>query len=145
MRPLGCLQIDQKFLVKIIGKLITLSNGSRQLLMMAETQREATEWADALATFYRASPRRIPQPFGAHFPPRLQTSVKIYCCGKEYFSALTIALLQAQEEIFLASWMVSPTLLLTRPPLAPLRLDQILKRKAEQGIKIFVLLYKEVC
>jgi phospholipase D1/2 len=144
VRPLGCLQIDQKFMVKIIGKVITLSNGSRQLLMKAETQRDATEWADALVTFYRATPRRIPQPFEAHFPPRLQTSIKLYCCGKDYFSALAMALLQAQEEILLASWMVSPTLLLTRPPFAPLRLDQILKRKADQGVKIFILLYKEV-
>lgn len=40
--------------------------------------------------------------------------------------------------------MISPMLLLTRPPLSPLRLDQILQYKANQGVKIFILLYKEV-
>ena len=58
--------------------------------------------------------------------------------------ALCIALLQAREEIFIASWMVSPTQLLTRPPLPPLRLDQVLKFKAEQGVRVYILLYKEV-
>lgn len=40
--------------------------------------------------------------------------------------------------------MISPTLLLTRPPLPSIRLDQILQYKANQGVKIFILLYKEV-
>ena len=57
---------------------------------------------------------------------------------------LCMALLQAKEEIFIASWMVSPTQLLTRPPLPPLRLDQVLKYKAEQGVRVYILLYKEV-
>lgn len=106
--------------------------------------KAAIEWAESLNQFYQHTPRRLPQPFAAHFPPRPNSQVKLFCCGKEYFSTLAIALLRAQEEILIASWMVSPTLLLTRPPLPPLRLDQILRFKAEQGVKIYVLLYKEV-
>lgn len=43
-----------------------------------------------------------------------------------------------------ASHRGSPTVILTRPPYPTLRLDQILQYKAQQGVKIYVLLYKEV-
>jgi hypothetical protein len=46
--------------------------------------------------------------------------------------------------ILLSVFLQSPGVILTRSPLPPLRLDQILKYKAEQGIKVYILLYKEV-
>ena len=87
---------------------------------------------------------------------KLYTVVYIYflffscitICSKYFilllFFKVAIALLRAQNEIFITSWKNSPKVLLTRPPLPPLRLDQILKYKAEQGVKIYILLYKEV-
>ena len=43
-------------------------------------------------------------------------------------------------------WWLSPELYLRRPPAynPEWRLDRILKRKAQQGVKIFVIVYKEV-
>jgi phosphatidylserine/phosphatidylglycerophosphate/cardiolipin synthase-like enzyme len=142
--PQGCLQIDQKFSVNLTGRMIIVANRTRKLSLFASTPREALEWAEAMNSFYQTTARRLPQLMSASFPPRPAVGVKLYCCGKEYFSALALALLQAQEEILIASWMVSPTLLLTHPPLPPIRLDQLLKYKAEAGVKIYVLLYKEV-
>lgn len=49
----------------------------------------------------------------------------MYTCGRDYFGAVTAALLSAQKEIYIASWMVSPLLWLTRPPAPPIRLDQV--------------------
>eukprot|EP00602_Paraphysomonas_sp_CaronLab_P005081 CAMPEP_0185033702 /NCGR_PEP_ID=MMETSP1103-20130426/22923_1 /TAXON_ID=36769 /ORGANISM="Paraphysomonas bandaiensis, Strain Caron Lab Isolate" /LENGTH=1391 /DNA_ID=CAMNT_0027570077 /DNA_START=374 /DNA_END=4549 /DNA_ORIENTATION=- len=144
VHPLGCIQIDQKFTVAITGRVVTITNRTRKLVMFASSQRVAVEWAEALNAFYETTPRRHIQPFSAHFPPRPSTSISLYVCGREYFAALALALMQAKEEILIASWMVSPTLILTRPPLPPIRLDQILKYKAERGVKIYVLLYKEV-
>jgi phospholipase D1/2 len=57
---------------------------------------------------------------------------------------VAVALLNAQKEILITCWKNSPCVLLTRPPLPSIRLDHILKYKAEQGVKIFILLYKEV-
>jgi phospholipase D1/2 len=52
----------------------------------------------------------------------------------------------AQEEIFIADWWLSPEIYMKRPMTEGnrWRLDEILKRKAEKGVRIFVLLYKEV-
>ncbi|KAJ8282536.1 hypothetical protein COCON_G00050550 [Conger conger] len=56
------------------------------------------------------------------------------------------ALEGAKEEIFITGWWLSPEIFLKRPVVDgnTWRLDYVLKRKAEQGVKICVLLYKEV-
>jgi hypothetical protein len=47
---------------------------------------------------------------------------------------------------FFQDWWLSPELYLRRPPAhhPEWRLDRLLKRKAEQGVKIHVIVYKEV-
>jgi phospholipase D1/2 len=52
----------------------------------------------------------------------------------------------AKETIYLADWWISPELFLRRPPYfnQEWRLDKIIKRKAEQGVKIYIIVYKEV-
>lgn len=142
--PKGCLQLDQNFDVFQSGKLITIVTRTRRLVLHASTFRLAREWTDEITTFYHQSPRRLKQPYYSSFPVRSHTDVKLYLCGREYFTAAAAALLSARSEIMIASWMVSPTLLMTRYPFPPVRLDHILKLKADQGVKIYVLLYKEV-
>ena len=43
-------------------------------------------------------------------------------------------------------WWLSPELYLRRPPAEheEYRVDRLLKRKAEQGVKIYIIVYKEV-
>jgi len=50
----------------------------------------------------------------------------------------------ARDRIFIHDWWLSPEVYLRRPGQPKYRLDNILKRKAEQGVKIFVILYNEV-
>ena len=47
---------------------------------------------------------------------------------------------------FLQDWWLTPELYLRRPPAfnEQWRLDRVLKRKAEQGVKVYVVVYKEV-
>uniref|UniRef100_A0A6Q2YW32 Phospholipase n=1 Tax=Esox lucius TaxID=8010 RepID=A0A6Q2YW32_ESOLU len=85
------------------------------------------------------------QRFMGFAPPRDNTLTKWYVNGSGYFSDLADALEQAKEEIFITDWWLSPEVFLKRPATDTYwRLDQILKRKAEQGVKVCVLLYKEV-
>jgi phospholipase D1/2 len=57
-----------------------------------------------------------------------------------------MALERAEETIYIADWWLSPELFMRRPPYynQEWRLDQILKRRAEAGVKIFVVVYREV-
>ena len=84
--------------------------------------------------------------FESFAPIREANKVKWYVDALDYFWAVSIALERAQEVIYLADWWISPELFLRRPPFAnqEWRLDQILKRRAEAGVKIYIIVYKEV-
>ncbi|CEJ80338.1 Putative Phospholipase D [[Torrubiella] hemipterigena] len=84
--------------------------------------------------------------YESYFPERDGNHIKWYVDGRDYFWAVSIALEDAKESIYIADWWLSPELFLRRPPHhnQEFRLDQILKRKAEAGVKIFVMVYKEV-
>ncbi|XP_044525488.1 phospholipase D1 [Gracilinanus agilis] len=69
-----------------------------------------------------------------------------YVNAKGYFEDIANAMEEAKEEIFITDWWLSPEIFLKRPVVEGnrWRLDYILKRKAQQGVRIFVMLYKEV-
>lgn len=60
--------------------------------------------------------------------------------------AVSVALERAKETIYIADWWLSPELFLRRPPHfnQEWRLDAVLKRRAEAGVKIYVIVYREV-
>ncbi|KNX49943.2 phospholipase D [Cryptococcus deuterogattii R265] len=72
--------------------------------------------------------------------------VKWHVDGHDYFWALSEAIESAKECIMILDWWLSPELQLRRPAaLFPeWRLDKLLKKKAEQGVRIYVQVYKEV-
>ncbi|KAI1266981.1 phospholipase D/nuclease [Xylariaceae sp. FL1019] len=84
--------------------------------------------------------------FNSFFPERDGNMIKWYVDGRDYFWAVSVALEQAKESIYIADWWLSPELFLRRPPHEnqDWRLDHILKRKAEAGVKIYVNVYREV-
>ncbi|KAK7904459.1 hypothetical protein WMY93_017066 [Mugilogobius chulae] len=73
-------------------------------------------------------------------------SLSRYVNGKTYMEDVADALEEAKEEIFITDWWLSPEIFLKRPVVEgnKWRLDCILRRKAQQGVRIFVMLYKEV-
>eukprot|EP00602_Paraphysomonas_sp_CaronLab_P007254 CAMPEP_0185035158 /NCGR_PEP_ID=MMETSP1103-20130426/25973_1 /TAXON_ID=36769 /ORGANISM="Paraphysomonas bandaiensis, Strain Caron Lab Isolate" /LENGTH=1446 /DNA_ID=CAMNT_0027572105 /DNA_START=681 /DNA_END=5021 /DNA_ORIENTATION=+ len=145
MTPEGVLRVDCGLQVTVTGRYLTIQTNTRRLALYAPTARVALEWQQGIREFYNVSPRTTPQPHSSSFPPReAADSVEVFTCARDYFMHVAVALLLAREEIFISSWKLSPHLLLTRPPLPPIRLSQILKYKADQGVSIRVLLYKEV-
>lgn len=52
----------------------------------------------------------------------------------------------AKESIYILDWWLSPEVYLRRPPsdFPEYRLDRLLKKKAEQGVKVYIGIYKEV-
>ncbi|EAL20780.1 hypothetical protein CNBE1430 [Cryptococcus deneoformans B-3501A] len=72
--------------------------------------------------------------------------VKWHVDGHDYFWALSEVIDSAKECIMILDWWLSPELQLRRPAaLFPeWRLDRLLKKKAEQGVRVYVQVYKEV-
>lgn len=84
--------------------------------------------------------------FQSFAPEREGNRIKWYIDGRDYFWAVSVALERAKETIYIEDWWLSPELFLRRPPYynQEWRLDQVLKRAAERGVKVFVIVYKEV-
>lgn len=84
--------------------------------------------------------------FESFAPERDGNKIKWYVDGRDYFWAVSVALENAKETIYIEDWWLSPELFLRRPPYynQEWRLDQVLKRRAEAGVKIYVIVYKEV-
>ncbi|KAJ5483782.1 hypothetical protein N7530_003028 [Penicillium desertorum] len=98
-----------------------------------ETDRKRSEIADS-------------HRFKSFAPVHDGNRVKWYVDGKDYMWAVSEALEKATETIYIADWWLSPELFLRRPPVEnqEWRLDQVLKRRAEAGVKIYIIVYKEV-
>lgn len=84
--------------------------------------------------------------FQSFAPIQEGNRVKWYVDGLDYLWAVSEALVKATETIYIADWWLSPELFLRRPPAKyqDWRLDQVLKRRAEAGVKIYIIVYKEV-
>ncbi|TFL05257.1 phospholipase D/nuclease [Pterulicium gracile] len=72
--------------------------------------------------------------------------VKWHVDGHDYMWAISEMLDRAKEAIFILDWWLTPELHLRRPPAdhPEWRLDRLLTRKAEQGVKVYIIVYKEV-
>ncbi|KAF9881513.1 phospholipase [Colletotrichum karsti] len=118
-----------------IGKLANLFNANHR---HDEEHEKATDEKRAkIAEEHR---------FTSFFPERDGNMIKWYVDGRNYFWAVSEALEQAKETIYIADWWLSPELFLRRPPHfnQEWRLDQVLKRRAEAGVKIYIIVYREV-
>uniref|UniRef100_A0A8C7L0C9 Phospholipase n=1 Tax=Oncorhynchus kisutch TaxID=8019 RepID=A0A8C7L0C9_ONCKI len=124
---------------------VCIQNFTRNLVIKCNSYRQAHWWSHEINRLAEPCEFLQVQRFGGFAPPRENTLTKWYVNGSGYFADLADALEQAKEEIFITDWWLSPEVFLKRPATDTYwRLDQILKRKAEQGVKVCVLLYKEV-
>lgn len=145
------LLFDPEFKVKV-GRAHTdtkygvcIENFTRSLIIKCSSYRQAHWWSHEINRLAETCDYLKVQRFEGFAPPRENTLTKWYVNGSGYLADLADALEQAKEEIFITDWWLSPEVFLKRPATENYwRLDEILKRKAEQGVKVCVLLYKEV-
>ncbi|KPI38498.1 Phospholipase D1 [Cyphellophora attinorum] len=77
---------------------------------------------------------------------RSGNDVKWYVDGAGYFYAVSLALESARESIWILDWWLTPELYLRRPPSKneQWRIDRTLQRAAQRGVKVSIIVYKEV-
>uniref|UniRef100_A0A8D1R6Z5 Phospholipase n=1 Tax=Sus scrofa TaxID=9823 RepID=A0A8D1R6Z5_PIG len=148
------LLVDKEFKIKV-GKKETetkyglrIDNLSRTLILKCNSYRHARWWGGAIEEFIQKyGPNFLKDHrFGSYAAIQENTLTKWYVNAKGYFEDVANAMEEAKEEIFITDWWLSPEIFLKRPVVEGnrWRLDCILKRKAQQGVRIFVMLYKEV-
>ncbi|CAG2219287.1 PLD1_2 [Mytilus edulis] len=128
---------------------LLISNLSRNLLAKCWTSRKAEEWKASIETAVSTGMGKdytTKNRFNSFAPVRENSYAKWFIDGCSYFSAVAEALESAKEEIFITDWWLSPEIYLKRHTMDwnRWRLDKVLERKAKEGVKIFILLYKEM-
>ncbi|XP_076024753.1 phospholipase D2 [Genypterus blacodes] len=124
---------------------VCFDNFTRSLNIKCNSYRQAHWWSHEINRLANSCDFLKLHRFDGFAPPREDTHTKWYVNGSGYFADLADALDQAKEEIFITDWWLSPEVHLKRPASDnSWRLDEILKRKADQGVKVCILLYKEV-
>uniref|UniRef100_A0A9L0SL34 Phospholipase n=2 Tax=Equus TaxID=9789 RepID=A0A9L0SL34_HORSE len=148
------LLVDKEFRIKVGRKDtetkygLRIDNLSRTLILKCNSYRHARWWAGAIEEFIQKHATNFLREhrFGSYAAIQENTLAKWYVNAKGYFEDVANAMEEAKEEIFITDWWLSPEIFLKRPVVEGnrWRLDYVLKRKAQQGVRIFVMLYKEV-
>lgn len=126
---------------------VRIRNANRLLVLKCWNSRKAKELADFLNEHSKKFAKEFVQRnrFESFAPIRKNSRVQWFVDGKAYFEAVRQALEMAKEEIFITDWWLSPEIYLKRPSLGSNhRLDCVLQKKAQQGVKVFIIVYKEM-
>uniref|UniRef100_A0A8C4MHD5 Phospholipase n=1 Tax=Equus asinus asinus TaxID=83772 RepID=A0A8C4MHD5_EQUAS len=119
---------------------VRIDTSHRSLILKCSSYRQARWWAQEITELAQGPGRDFLQlhRHDSYAPPR-------FVNGAGYFAAVADAILRAREEIFITDWWLSPEMYLKRPAHSDdWRLDIMLKKKAEEGVRVSVLLFKEV-
>lgn len=125
---------------------IRLENGERSMKIFAKSENQAKLWVQSIETMRRNTIFAQKNRFYSFAPVRNNCYAQWFVDGRDHFWAIASALELAKDVIYIHDWWLSPELYLRRPANGnqEWRLDRVLKRKAEEGVKIFVIVYRNV-
>ncbi|CAK9145612.1 unnamed protein product [Ilex paraguariensis] len=129
-----------------------VSCGTRSIKLRTKSNVKVKDWVAAINDAGLRPPEGWchPHRFGSFAPPRGLmedgSQAQWFVDGRAAFEAIALAIEDAKSEIFICGWWLCPELYLRRPFDAhgSSRLDGLLEAKANQGVQIYILLYKEV-
>lgn len=167
--PLDVFLMDSKFKVKFSGSkegdenlaepdwnaknskigtklLITLENSERKLQVICKSESSLKQWVSSITHAAYSSIWTKRHRFGSFAPVRKNAFCKFLVDGRDYFWALSEALKMAEDVIYIHDWWLSPELYMRRPVNGnqEFRIDRVLKERAEKGVKIFIIVYRNV-
>ena len=80
--------------------------------------------------------------FGSYAPIRDEGQAKWYVDGQDYMAAVADSIEAAEEEILITDWQINPHIFMKRPDSGidslQWRLDKMLLRKAEEGVRTYL-------
>lgn len=125
---------------------IVLENSERKLVLIPKSTREQKLWLHSLDKMIKESVWSQPNRFQSFAPVRKNSYAQWFVDARDYFWAVSSAIEMAKDTIFIHDWWLSPELYLRRPANGnqQFRIDRLLERKASQGVKIFVIIYRNV-
>jgi phospholipase D1/2 len=125
---------------------LRLSNTERKLKLLAKNERQLQQFEESIRFMVANTPWAKPQRFGSFAPVRKKVYAQWLVDGRDYMWNVSRAINMARDVIYIHDWWLSPELYMRRPAAISQkwRLDRLLQRKAQEGVKIFVIVYRNI-
>ncbi|KAH7419961.1 phospholipase-like protein D1 [Cadophora sp. MPI-SDFR-AT-0126] len=125
---------------------LTLQNSERKIKLLAKNERQLRQFEESINYMLSITPWAKPNRFGGFAPVRTGAYAQWLVDGRDYMWNVSRAINQAKDVIYIHDWWLSPQLYMRRPAAisGKWRLDRLLKRKAEEGVKVFIIVYRNV-
>lgn len=125
---------------------LRLVNSERKMKLLAKNDRQLKQFEDSIRFMARNTPWANTQRFQSFAPVRKRIYAQWLVDGRDYMWNVSRAISMARDVIYIHDWWLSPELYMRRPPAISQkwRLDRLLQRKAQEGVKVFVIMYRNV-
>lgn len=125
---------------------LTIVNSDRKINLYAQ-QHDLPQFEESIRLMMQNSPWASPKiRFDSFAPVRQNVYAQWLVDGRDYMWNVSRAISMAKDVIYIHDWWLSPELYMRRPPCISQRwrLDRLLQQKASEGVKIFVIVYRNV-
>lgn len=128
------------------GFTFEVANGERKMKLLTTSQRQLGLWIESINHMTENTVWSQPHRFQSFAPVRQNVQARWFVDARDYFWTVSAAIDMAKDVIYIHDWWLSPELYLRRPADGnqEWRIDRLLRRKAEQGVKIFIIVYRNV-
>jgi len=125
---------------------LRLVNSERTMKMLAKNDRQLKQFEDSIKFMVKNTEWAKPHRFQSFAPVRKGIYAQWLVDGRDYMWNVSRAINMAKDVIYIHDWWLSPELYMRRPPAISQkwRLDRLLQRKAQEGVKVFVIMYRNV-
>lgn len=125
---------------------LKIVTSERTVRLFASNQHIIQQFEESVRDMLRTTPWHLDNRFGSFAPVRTGVFAQWLVDGRDYMWNVSRAISMAKDVIYIHDWWLSPEVYMRRPPAISQkwRLDRLLQRKADQGVKIFVIVYRNV-
>ncbi|KAJ5930730.1 Phospholipase D eukaryota [Penicillium verhagenii] len=125
---------------------LRLENSERKLKLLARNERQLQQFDDSIRFMAQNTPWMRPNRFDSFAPVRQKCFAQWLVDARDHMWVVSRAINQAKDVIYIHDWWLSPELYMRRPAAISQkwRLDRLLQQKAREGVKIFVIMYRNI-
>ena len=125
---------------------LKLSNSERIIKLLAKNERQLHQFEESISHMSQSTPWSKPNRFDSYAPLRTDVHAQFLVDGRDYMWNVSRAISMAKDVIYIHDWWLTPELYMRRPAAISQnwRLDRLLQRKAQEGVKVFVIVYRNI-
>ena len=125
---------------------LKLQNSERKFKLLAKNERQLHQFEESIKFMSLNTPWAKKNRFDSFAPLRPNCFAQWLVDGRDYMWNVSRAISMAKDVIYIHDWWLTPELYMRRPAAISQkwRLDRLLQRKAREGVKVFVIMYRNI-